>query len=71
VTSTSNRGFIFSVIFGLFRTLVERVPWERDLKGKGVQEGWTFFREEVLKAQELTVPMCCKTNQQGCCLPGH
>jgi len=25
--------------FGLFRTLVERVPWERVLKGKGVQEG--------------------------------
>jgi len=23
--------------FGLFRTLVERVPWERVLKGKGVQ----------------------------------
>jgi len=26
--------------FGLFRMLVERVPWERVLKGKGVQEGW-------------------------------
>ena len=25
--------------FGLFRMLVERVPWERVLKGKGVQEG--------------------------------
>jgi len=25
--------------FGLFRTLVERVLWERVLKGKGVQEG--------------------------------
>jgi len=24
--------------FGLFRILVERVPWERVLKGKGVQE---------------------------------
>jgi len=31
--------------FGLFRTLVERVPWRK------VQEGWTFFKEEVLKAQ--------------------
>ena len=30
--------------FGLFRTLVERVPWETVLKGKGVQEGWTFFK---------------------------
>jgi len=30
--------------FGLSRMLVERVPWERVLKGKEVQEGWTFFK---------------------------
>jgi len=48
--------------FGLFRMLVERVPWERVLKGKGVQAGWTFFKEEVLKAQEQVVPMCHKTS---------
>jgi len=29
--------------FGLFKRLVGRVPWEAVLKGKGVQEGWTFF----------------------------
>jgi len=51
--------------FGLFRTLVERVPWERVLKGKGVQEDWAFFKEEALKAQEQAVPMCRKTNWQG------
>jgi len=38
--------------FGLFRMLVERVPWERVLKGKEVQAGWTFFKHEGLKAQE-------------------
>ena len=27
--------------FGLFEALVERVPWETVLKGKGVQEGRT------------------------------
>jgi len=48
--------------FGLFRTLVERVPWERVLTGKGVQKGWTFFKEVVLKAQEQVVPVYCKTN---------
>ncbi|KAK4820059.1 LOW QUALITY PROTEIN: hypothetical protein QYF61_019001 [Mycteria americana] len=42
--------------FGLFGRLVERVPWEAALMGKGVQEGWTFFKEEVLKAQERAVP---------------
>ncbi|GAB0183522.1 hypothetical protein GRJ2_000817500 [Grus japonensis] len=52
--------------FGLFRdTLVERVPWEKVLKGKGVQEGWALFKKEVLKAQEQAVPMCHKTNQRG------
>ncbi|KAK4814312.1 LOW QUALITY PROTEIN: hypothetical protein QYF61_014826 [Mycteria americana] len=33
--------------FGLFRRLVDRVPWEAVLKGKGVQEGWTFFKKEI------------------------
>jgi len=51
--------------FGLFRTLVERVPWERVLKGKGVQESWTFFKEEVLMAQEQAVPMSHKMNRRG------
>ncbi|KAK4806242.1 LOW QUALITY PROTEIN: hypothetical protein QYF61_013386 [Mycteria americana] len=35
--------------FGLFRGLVDRVPWEAVLKGKGVQEGWTFFKNDILK----------------------
>ncbi|KAK4820905.1 hypothetical protein QYF61_008137 [Mycteria americana] len=51
--------------FGLFRRLVERVPWEAALKGKGVQEGWTFFKEEVLKAQERAVPRCQKMSRRG------
>ncbi|KAK4816232.1 hypothetical protein QYF61_013640 [Mycteria americana] len=42
--------------FSLFRRLVDRVPWEAALKGKGVQEGWTFFKKEVLKAQERAAP---------------
>ena len=46
--------------FGLFRMLVERV-----LKGKGVQTGWIFFKEEVLKAKEQTVHICCKMNWWG------
>jgi len=44
---------------------VERVHWERVLKGKGVQKGWTFFKEEILKAQEQAVPMCCQMNRWG------
>jgi len=48
-----------------FRTLVKRVLSGRVLKGKGVQAGWTFFKEEFLKAQEQAVPMCHKTNRRG------
>ena len=33
--------------FGLLRTLVETVSWERVLKGKGVQAGWICFKEEA------------------------
>ncbi|KAK4823310.1 hypothetical protein QYF61_000523 [Mycteria americana] len=51
--------------FGLFRRLVERVPWEAALMGKGVQEGWTFFKKEALKAQEQAVPRCRKTSRRG------
>jgi len=54
--------------FGLSRMLVERVPWERVLKGKGVQAGRTFFKEVVSKAQEQAVPVCHKTNWWGRCL---
>ncbi|KFR04018.1 hypothetical protein Y956_04669, partial [Nipponia nippon] len=51
--------------FGLFRSLVDTVPWEAVLKGKGVQEGWTLFKEEVSKAQEQAIPMCRKSSRQG------
>jgi len=44
--------------FGLFRSLVDRSPWVAVLKGEGVQEGWTFFKKEILKALEHAVPIC-------------
>ena len=42
----------------LIRSLVGRVPWEAVLKGKGVQEGWTLCKKDILKAQEQDVPTC-------------
>ena len=42
--------------FELFRTLVGRAPWDSDLKGKGVQEGWSLLKREVLKVQEQAIP---------------
>ena len=38
--------------FGLFRGLADRDPWEAVLKGRGVQQGWTFFTKEIIKPQE-------------------
>ncbi|KAK4830124.1 hypothetical protein QYF61_008551 [Mycteria americana] len=51
--------------FGLFRRLVDKVPWEAVLKGKGVQEGWIFYKKEILKAQDQAVPMYRKMTRQG------
>lgn len=50
---------------GLFRRPVQRVTWDIVLENSSVQEGWTFFRTEVFKAQEQAVPMCWKMSQQG------
>ncbi|PKU27535.1 hypothetical protein llap_22160 [Limosa lapponica baueri] len=64
VSKTSTLDF-WRADFGLFRSLVERVPWEIDLKGKGIQEGWTLFKKKILKAQEQAVPMCRKIKGRG------
>ncbi|PKU39627.1 hypothetical protein llap_10073 [Limosa lapponica baueri] len=50
----------FRADFGLFRSLVDRVPWESVLKGKEIQGGWTFFKKKVLKLQEQAIPVCRK-----------
>lgn len=57
INKTSTLDF-WRVDFGLFKRLIWRVPWETAFENKGVQEGWTYFKKEVLKAQEQTVPMC-------------
>jgi len=46
--------------FDLFRSLIDMIPWEAVLKGKGDQKGWTFFKKEILKVQKAAVPMCQK-----------
>ena len=45
--------------------MVERVPWEVVLKGMGTQEGWEYFKEFILKVQELTIPKSWKMSQQA------
>ncbi|PKU46257.1 rna-directed dna polymerase from mobile element jockey- hypothetical protein [Limosa lapponica baueri] len=49
----------------ILRRLLDKIPWEAALKDIGVQEGWTHFKKEVLKAQEQAVPVCRKTSRRG------
>lgn len=53
------------VEIGLSRTLFQRVPWETVLNNKGVQEGWTSFKKEILKVWKLAVPKCQKMSWKG------
>jgi len=57
VSKTATLDF-WSADFGLFRGLVDGVPWEALLKGKEAQEGWTFFKKEIFKVQEQAIPLC-------------
>ncbi|GAB0183676.1 hypothetical protein GRJ2_000832900 [Grus japonensis] len=38
--------------FGLFRDLLGRVPWDKALEGKGAQDSWLVFKDDLLQAQE-------------------
>ena len=38
----------------------ERVPWEGVLENMGDQEGWEYFKEVILKVQELAILMSWK-----------
>ena len=49
--------------FNLFRTMVERVPWEVVLESVRAQKGWEYFKEIVLKVQDLTIPMSQEMSQ--------
>lgn len=57
VIKTTTLGFQ-TADFGLFRMLVERVPWETVLKDReGGPGGLDTFRG-ICKTQEQAVPMC-------------
>ena len=49
--------------FKLFRTMVERVPWMVVLESVVAQEDWEYFKETVLKVQNLTIPMSRKMSR--------
>jgi len=38
--------------FDLFRDLLDRVPWDKDLEGRETQESCLIFKDHLLQAQE-------------------
>ncbi|CAM4671973.1 unnamed protein product, partial [Lepidochelys olivacea] len=51
-----------------FNSLMERmarIPWGTNLKGKGVQESWLYFKESLLRLQGQTIPMSRKNSKYG------
>ena len=51
--------------FWLFRAPVRGIAWETALRGKGVNESWEIFKDNFLRAQELSVLMCKKSGRGG------
>ncbi|XP_050786243.1 uncharacterized protein LOC127037978 isoform X1 [Gopherus flavomarginatus] len=51
--------------FDSLRELMGRIPWEANMRGKGVQESWLYFKEALLRAQEQTIPMCKQNSKYG------
>ena len=48
--------------FNLIRTMAERIPWEVVLESMGAQEGGEYFKEVILKVQELSMPKSRKVS---------
>ncbi|CAM4551684.1 unnamed protein product [Caretta caretta] len=42
-----------------------KIPWGTNMKGKGVQESWLYFKESLLRLQGQTIPMCRKNSKYG------
>ncbi|CAM4651557.1 unnamed protein product [Lepidochelys kempii] len=42
-----------------------RIPWGTNMKGKGVQESWLYFKESLLRLQGQNIPMCRKNSKYG------
>uniref|UniRef100_A0A8D2L497 Reverse transcriptase domain-containing protein n=1 Tax=Varanus komodoensis TaxID=61221 RepID=A0A8D2L497_VARKO len=50
--------------FGQLKARLGKVPWDRLLEGKRVEEGWIALKREVLEAQALTIPLVSKVGRQ-------
>ena len=51
--------------FQLVGELVNKIPWETVLMGKGVEQSWQIFKEAFFRVQELSIPRCSKSGKKG------
>ncbi|CAM5148340.1 unnamed protein product [Eretmochelys imbricata] len=51
--------------FDSLRELMGRIPWENNMRGKGVQDSWLYFQESFLRLQGQSIPMCRKNSKYG------
>ncbi|PKU40303.1 glycerol kinase [Limosa lapponica baueri] len=42
--------------FGLLKDLLGRIPWDKDLEGRGAQEGLLIVKDHLFQAQEHCIP---------------
>ncbi|KAM9654465.1 uncharacterized protein ACIBXB_005124 [Morphnus guianensis] len=51
--------------FDLFRDLLGRVPWDKDLEGRETQESWLIFKDHLFQAQEQCIPVKRKSGKKA------
>ena len=51
--------------FGLWRSLLRKVPWDKALEGRGAQDCWLIFKDHLLQAQECCVPTRRKCSRRA------
>ncbi|CAM5158164.1 unnamed protein product [Eretmochelys imbricata] len=51
--------------FDSLRELLGKISWENNMRGKGVQESWLYFKESLLRLQGQNIPMCRKNSKYG------
>ncbi|CAM5085999.1 unnamed protein product [Natator depressus] len=51
--------------FDSLREQMARIPWRTNMKGKGVQESWLYFKESLLRLQGQTIPMSRRNSKHG------
>ena len=50
---------------GLFRDLLGRVAWDKALEGRGAQESWLIYKDQLLQAQERYISTKRKSSKNA------